>query len=366
MFASDKGVPYRSRQVTYSNGDTVSVDLSFLHNPMNKMRAPVVRELAFHFQGTVGGTTGGFDNKDGAAIFNKIVLRDRGGIFHDLPGKLVRQRMQIELGERAADADTIADAASGSTGTSQNMVLRVPFDTEMAARGADTALPLINLVDGGAIELTFGLPAAASVASSTVTVYALVHDEKTRELKSRLIVKNLAMSSQEDDYPIGGLARLLVATSNPTAAGYSAYTAATYGTINCPELEYSAQNTYFLRSEYRRLRWHQAVDDVILASTPGSIPLIIPSKGQRFDKLPDLRSVRLDIGAAVPTSAQLLMAYLGDRDPSLAAQWMGFADVAAFLDAVRTRGQVNLGGGNQVKITEFPTAYSRRAPIRLA
>jgi hypothetical protein len=367
MFATDKGVPYRARPLTYATGSSTNLDLSFLQSPMNRMRAPVVRELAFHFEGSISGTTGGFDDKDACQLFSKIVIRDRGGIIHDLPGKLIRARQILELGERgSSDADSGADVASGATNAAYSFILRVPFDVENGHVGSDTALPLLHLVEGGNIEVGFTTPAQSVVNSGTVTTYALVHDEKYRELKARMVAQNFAVTISEDDYAIGGHVRWLVLLSNPTAQGYSDWTTATYPTIDVPELELSNQSITFLRSEYKRIRIDRSADDPITSGGPDGVPLIWASRGQRIDKMPNLPSVRIRLTAAPPTSAQLLQNFIIDRFPPLAAEWMGYASIDGFMAAARERGAVKLGNGGPVKATDLPPELSRRLPMVLA
>jgi hypothetical protein len=165
---------------------------------------------------------------------------------------------------------------------------------------------------------------------------------------------------------MNGSVRLLALLSNPTAAGYSDYALATYPTIDVPELELSAFDVGFLRSEYARCRLDRSAADPLVTGGPDGIPLIWPSKGQRIDKMPNLPSVRIRLGAAPPTSAQLLMSWIEDRDPALAAEWMGFSDIGAFLSTVREKGRIKLGHDSSGEApTNLPPELSRRLPMRL-
>lgn len=364
MFSYTKGIPFRSRPVTYGNGQSTNVDLSFLHSPNQRMRAPVVREIALHFSGNLSGTTGGFVSTDACQIYSKIEIRDRGGVIHDLPGKLVRQRQLIELGRRAdLDTDFGGDIASGATNTAYNFMLRIPFDLENARNGADTALPLWHLVDGGEILLSFGTPAASVVTSGTVTVYVIVHDEMYKEVKSRLVVKTFAMTVTEDDYTLNGSTRILVISSNPAATGYSDWTLATYPTIDVPELEYSNLSTFVLRSEYRRVRNEPSTVDPTFAGGPDGIPLIWPSRGQRIDKLPDLKSVRIRLPTTPAASAQLLACWIEDRYPALAAGWLGYSDIQSYIEAANKYGKLKLGDGKLADPASVPGNVAKRLPM---
>lgn len=361
MYQVDKGLQVRSKPIAFANGSTVNVDLSFLHSVMQRMKAPVVRELVFHFNGDISGVTGGFDNEDGAAIFNSIRMRDRKGLFYDLPGKLARVLHQMEYGTAGDEIDGLADAASGATTSGDNMILRVPFDLRFGKRGADTALPLLHLVEGGQIDLTFGTPAESTGVTGNVKVYAICHDEGKRELKSRLIRRAQAITAKEDHYPIGGSLRTLVMASNPSTEGMSAWTASTYNAINSPQLEYSAFDSYILRDDYKIQRPDASSADEILAGN--GVPLVVPSSGQSIAKMHNLKSVQIDLGSStVPTSAQLLMEYVEDRDPILAAQWMGYDDVNHFLADFQANGMVRFAGGGSRKATEVNAVLARRLP----
>lgn len=364
MFPIDKGIDHRSAPLTWSDGSVQQLDMSFLHQAAQRMRAPVVREIAFHGKFDISGVTATFDNKDTCQLFTQVKVTDRKGDIVRLPGKLIRLGTQMELGARGVEHDGLADAASGATTTGDNFILRITFDQEYATVGADFGLPLLHLVDGGSIEVQFGTPAGSASVSGKVYTYVHVHDEGKRELKSRLIRRAQAVSLRDASYPIGGSVRELVLASNPTAAGYSAWTASTYEAINVPELELSVARSYILRENYRRLRPDTDTDDVILAGN--GVPLVVPSRGQRIDKMPDLKTVHLDLGSdTIPTSAQLYMSYVEDRDPSLAAQWLGYNDVAKFAADLAARGVVNLGKGRKAKGAEFPAHLARRMPMSI-
>lgn len=362
--ATDKGNDYRSRPTTYATGQVTSLDLSFLHQAANRMRAPVVRELVFRYTGDISGVTATFAAIDGCQLFSEIKISDRKGDIFRLPGKLARMAMQMELGARANEVDGLAAAASGATTSGDDMIIRVTFDQEQAANGADYGLPLLHLLDGGEIQMAFGTPVGSTGASGTVYVYAHVHDEGTKELKSRLVRRAQAVTVRDTSYPIGGSVRELVLCSNPAATSMSAWTGSTYTSFNIPELDVSVRDAYMLRGNYRRLRVDTASADVINGGL--AVPLVIPSKGQRIDKMPDLQSVHIDLGSdTIPTSAQLYMSYIEDRDASLAAQLMEFSDIGAFQAALRDRGVVALGRGRSAKASEFSASLARRLPMQI-
>jgi len=254
------------------------------------------------------------------------------------------------LGERGSFlADQGGALANTVNSPNYHFELRIPFDREQARDGADTALPLNHLSSGsGSILLTFGTPPGVTVTSGTVTVYCVVHDEVTKELKSRLVRRSIAMTSREDDYQINGSLEWLMITSNPLTTGQDDWTFATYPTIDVPDLEYSAQTVRHLRDEYVRVRRDRSASDPVVVGGPDAIPLVWAGPGQRIDKMYDAKSIRIRLPAAPTANAQLLMSYIEDRYPALAAEWLGYSDVNAFIDAANKHGMVKLEGGGTV------------------
>lgn len=361
MYMTDKGELIRSEPITYASGASRTLDMSFLHNAMNRMRAPVVRDIIIHGNFDISGISGGFDNEDGCAILNQVRIADRGGEIYRLPGKLIRVESQMEFGAAQDEIDGLADAASAATTTGDNMIVRIPFDLEWAKDGAETALPLLHLVAGGIMEMTFGTPAESGSVSGTVTVYCVVHDEGRRELKGRLIRRAVQVVQRDTSYPIGGSVRQLHLSSDPATEGMSPWTTSTYTSLNIPELDMAALKSYLLKEEYKRLRADTALSAADEINAGNGIPLIVPSRGQRIDKMPDLKSVHIDLGSdTIPTSSRLVMSYIEDRDQTLAAEWLGYSSVAAFQAAHRERGHVKLKGGGAVKATEYPHGVAAR------
>lgn len=338
MYTLDKGAPARSKPITFQNGTTQGVDLSFLYNYGGRMRAPVIRELIFEFVGSITGGVGDMQDADACMIYNRVRVVDMGGTLVDLPGKLIRQRMIHHLGERGQrDADQGGNVVNTVTNAAYRFYLRITFDREQSRRGADTALPMNHLSSGsGRIDITFGTPTASTVNSGSVTVYALIHDEGRKELKSRLVTRSIAVTQREDDYRFQGSTAWAILTSNPNAAGQSDWDLATFSTLDVTELEYSSLSPAFLRSEYARCRLDRASEDPVFFGGPDAIPLIWSSSGQRIDKLPDLVSLRVRLQANPPTAAELWVEYIEDRFPALAAEWLGYTDLGRYMDAVNS------------------------------
>ena len=100
MIQEERGVLYRSKPETFSDGAQVDIDLNFLKPALKRMRAPVVRELIFHclMQGT--GATGDHEGEDSYKFLGRVRIKDRGGVIYDLPGSAMRIVEQLERGDK--------------------------------------------------------------------------------------------------------------------------------------------------------------------------------------------------------------------------------------------------------------------------
>lgn len=359
MLIENKGTPARSKPETFADGAAVQFDMDFLSPLLRRMRAPVVRELIFHFRGDVT-ASGAHSGIDSLKILKRIKIRDRGGDIFDMPGSIARICEQIELGSIQLDPDDIADTVQDAT---HDVFLRVTFDVEKSHRGADYGLPLTHLLDGGEIEVTFGTPSTLTIASGQLRVYAIVHDERTREAKCRLVRKVTSLTATEDDYRVGGSLRYAFITSDlGNTAGATSLAAITE--IDSRVFQYNDLDAEILRQEYRRLAHDRAAQDAFLAATPIAFPLIMPSKGQHVGKMPDLDSFDFKIGA-VPASGRVVMCYVADRNVPLTSDWLGFATPADYAAALKQRGQVNVEGSTMRPIQNWDSRLVRRLPVRI-
>lgn len=362
MFQENKGLLLQSNPFTWVNGANLDIDRNFLKEAMGRMRAPVVRELQFHVDGQVTGVTATLLAKDGHKFFERIQVGDRGGLLFDCSGAVARHIEQMELGSKAFEPNNGTAIASAATSGNYHVMARVLFDTERSHRGADTALPLNHLMDGGKIAVRCATPPGCTVTSATIRVYAVVHDERERELKSRQVWKEFSITKAEDSYSIGGSLRAAFISSTLTATGYTALDAEV-ATITSKTLGLSQYDLIQFILEYRRLRDSASSVDGFLSSitAPDAVSLVNPSRGQHIGKMADLQSMHLKLVSA-PTSGALVTCHIEDRNLSLAAEWMGYDSEAAFLADFNARARVSSRGKAGTSIKSWPASLVRRLP----
>lgn len=359
MLQEERGLILRSKPITFGDGENHDVDLNFLKPALSRMRAPVVRELLFQLvmQGT--GTTGDSEGEDAFKFLGRVKIKDRGGTLVDLPGSILRTVEQMELGSQVAD---LAQITSGSAATNYTLNARVIFDVEKAHRGADTSLPLIHLTEGGEISVTFDTPTNFDVTSGQLRVYAVVHDERVREAKSRMVWKETSITNDEDDYIVKGSLRAAFITSDlPAAEGHTDLSGIT--TLDSNTFQWNDLAVSILKQEYRRKSGGSLhADDEFLADN--AIPLVTPSKGQHIGKMQALDSFHLDIGST-PASGKMVTCVIEDRVASLAAEWLGYSTTGAYARALKAAGQVSAKGARNKAIGSWDAKLQRRLPVRI-
>lgn len=361
MLNQDRGLLFRSNPETFADGSSVVVDTNFLKKALKQMAAPVVRQLILHIRASGTGTTGGFLGEDAYKLFKRVRIKDASGEVYSLPGSIGRVVEQMESGDKQVDNATLA---SGATDSTYDVYHKIHFDTSMSHRGADTAMPLLHLTNGGEIEVEFQAAPGFTVADATLRVYALVHDERSRELKSRMTWKEVSITDEEDDYQVKGSLRAAFVCSDITTAGYTSLADSVIGQVESVALDMSNLAVGLLRQEYLAKSKTRASDDEFLADTPNALPLVTPSAGQHIGKMQDLDSFDVDL-SATPTSAKMVICAIRDRNASLGADWMGYGNVADFMDAVKKRGYVNTKGKGRQSVQTFNSRIARRLPVRI-
>lgn len=369
MNVEQNGLFARSQAETYSSGETVSLDLSFLKRYMRRMQAPTVSEIVFHFNangGTVTGTTGGALAEDQYDLIRTLNITDRGGhLYQEVAGKTLRVIEQMERGSRQVDNSALA-LSSGSTSLTHDVFIRCIFDIDQQGkRSKDYRVPLLHFVEGGDVEVVFGAPANISFpAAYNMRAYFVLHDERVRELKSRLKWREFAITQVDDTYAINGSLRAAIITSDLGAtAGYTSLAAQV--SVNSEALMFpSALDTQLLIDKYRQNKISPASDDEFLASTPGALPLLTPDNEQNIGNMPLIDTLDVTDLASVPTSGRLVTCSVVDRPGSLSAEWLGFGSVADFVAAVRDRGQVK-GARGKSHVKFWDPVLTRRLPIRV-
>jgi len=364
MLTQNRGEYAKSLPYSWSNGGTVIVDTNFLRSFAARMQAPVIDHLLIHVEGAGSAGSGGTNGEDFYHLLSRITVKDKRGIRYDLPGKLARVFEQCEYGDM--QQEDVATQASGSTSADYDHFVRIPFAYPKAYRPADTALPVPYLTEGGEIKLQFGTPKNLTMGSWTAIVYAWVVDERRREAKSRAVVQEVSITNAQDNYLVKGSLRWAIHSSDLAGATLGYTTLAGITEIDSKVLNYADLVPDIVRQEYRQaMGGSLASDDECVAATPNAIPVFFPEKGQRNGRLPDLDSFDYKFNGSVPASSKMITCVIEDRQPSLAAEWMGYRTPQDFLAAVDQFGKVSGKGKKRGHVKNWDDTLVARLPLRI-
>jgi hypothetical protein len=355
----------RGNPITYSVGNH-NVDLKFLSSYMGRERAPVVRGVRFDVQSNITAGTA-LTGVDAHKIFRKIEMRDKGGVFYDLPGSLGNQVQTMEGGY--ASIHQQADLAMGAANTAGLWSHYIDFNPARASRSKDWGVPLLHFVDGGAVTLSLDVPYDATVTSATITPYFLIEDERKRELKPRMVWSEISTPANQAEFshPVSGSIRALFISSHlPTGAAYTDLSGANYDTFESQTLGLggSFPTRILLREYIRRQQWmglYHASDTFV---TGRAMPIITPHPEQNIGTMiaPDAFHAKLE---TTITGGRLVICEVRDRNLELALQWMGFNSAQDLNNAILERGEVVEAQGDRTAASGWDPRLLRRLPIRL-
>lgn len=360
------GLTLRSNPETYGLSTGITFKLDFLAKA-RQMAAPVVDEIDIVLTGTVGGVTATALGRDAAKLYDQIKFRDSDDVIN-ASGAGMRVWEQGEIGAKQIDPATVA---SGATNTAYNYRMRIPFNSPYRAEyGDDFSVPLAHFLEGGefTIQTAAAVPTgwAAVQTDWRVQLFAYVHDDVKRELKSRRRIKEEAVTQQEFSYQINGFLRWAILTSKLTTTAYTELLAL-YATLNSSTLTWPASfQTFNLVDEYRYNTQHFATNDEFLltATTAGALAIAAPEREQFTSDLPEMKTLHLDLQAAAPTGGRLLTDVIVDRNGDLAAMTEGYGSPGELQNAVQQRGMIRTPYG-EVPARGFNPALARKLPIRI-
>jgi hypothetical protein len=354
---------FRSESFTYGLGTTFPVKTDFLAQARH-MAAPEVAEIVLRFTGTVGAVTGGALGRDAAKLYDSVRFTDEEEVIN-CSGAGLRVVEQLEFGSKQRDP---ADITSGSTNTAYVHRLRITFEPLKALRSRDTRIRLEHFLEGGEflIQTASALPTgwAAVQADQRVRVYARVVDGRTKELKSRMTIREQAVTNQEFDYEVNGSIRAAILTSKLATTGYT--TLAPYTTFFSRTMEVPPNfETDLVTDRYVRFSDALGTNDEFLLAAPGAIPLIAPNRFQKIGEMIDAKTLHLDLLQAAPTSGRLITIAIKNRTPNLSALVAGFGSVDDLQVALADRGKVVDGTPGGTDVTGYHPTLVRRLPVRV-
>ena len=360
-------------QGQWLRGETLSFatssKLKFKTDYLSKGRsfdAAEIAEFMLQFTGTVGGLTGTALGIDAPKLFSRVFIRDKDTRV-DASGAVIFAANDVEFGG-VNRADLPATVASGSTNSSYEYNLSVPFEfAQYARRTNDYRIPLPYILEGGSIQcnLAAAVPTGWNTAQSdwTVTLWTRVVENRVRELKSNLVYEQFNHTRSEDYFPIHGSARGIIATTDLTTTDYTSLS--TYTVINSRTLDYESD---FDPRVYRRRYVRQGKIGVSASGNNLVIdqkawPILFADYDQRIGAMPDIDQLDIRLGAAPVANAALLAEKLISRNMTLAAMWMGYNSPAELAAAIQQYGFVV--DEKNTPVGQYDPVLVTRMPIRL-
>lgn len=351
------GVYFASNPEAFALDSVFNIKTDFL-GKARKMAAPEIAELIIRFNGTLGAAGGDASGVDYYKLVKKLILTDDDE-FVNVSGASIRVLEQMDFGSKQVDG---ADVASGASSATFQTTIRFTFEPPRMQRPRDFRVPLINLLDGGQIQIQTpaALPTNFTTSSTlSMRVWCRVVDGRVKELKSRRKVAEQSFNRDDDTYPVDGAIRALILSSVLTTTGYTALTGITV--LNSNNLEVFPDFPRLLAVDrYRRMADSLGSLDQFVAGT--AIPLITPDRGQMIGKMPIVRAAHLRMGST-PTSAIVLRDVVVARPPNISALHMGYPDVQSYQLGILRGGRVVDEKNTHVKNT--PAELARIMPVRI-
>jgi hypothetical protein len=364
MLPVNDGQWIRGETLDVSLGAKLNFKTDFLAKARN-MAAPEISHFIFQLTGTVSGVTATALGIDAAKIFSRLRIRDKD-IRCDVSGAMMYALNEAEFGivNRNRNPATVASAA---TNTSWEYRMVVPYEYPDADRERDYRIPVPYILEGGVIQATIAAasPTGFSAIASTdldCTVWARVVENRKRELKSTLVHEQFTHSRQEDYFPINGSIRNLVACTDLTTTTYTSIS--TYTAVNSKALD--LETDFDPRIWVEKFLTQKYAAGVITENIFGGAlawPILIGDRHQRIGAMPNIDQLDLRLQAAPVANSAIAVSKVVDRNPSLAAAWMGYASPAELAAAVEKWGHIV--DDHNSRYVDFDPVLAARLPVRL-
>lgn len=373
---------YRSQPLQYASGALLTVPTNFL-DAARKLSAPVIEKLLIRINFAVTTGTSGSPLARLAEIFTAVKVQDQAGDRVNLRGTSLYRTNQIEHGLGYSDGADLA--ASGSpTGS---FFMEVPLTPRKARRRNDYGMPLLEFLDGG--QMSMQLSASASLgaaqeitaitgASTSFEVYALIREERRRELKSRVCWMDYDVTVSEYTYPINGSLRWFeyfvgeVAWHGGTTHVAQNITSRTVDLTLIPDVV--LRKLYALESHPQTgdglgLKTAATVRNMDLAVAGYSIPAVFPRLDEKIVTEYDCTGFHFRTDAAITTGniPKMIYSVITDRQAALSAKTLGAPSQEKLAAAIAKYGRVKtaLGGTSDTLATSWAQNVVKRLPITL-
>lgn len=362
-----KGYDFRSNPEIYTAGATTTFRADYLTGAA-AWNAPTVWEIAIVFSGTIAAAGDHVANaalgRDAAKLFSLIKFRLQNQDVYLLSGAAARVVEQLEYGGRQVDP---ADVAANVANANYRFILRIPFACHRNLRRHDTSVPLSDFLKSGELTVTFAATPPTGFGPVQpdwkVRLFAFVREERIKEAKSQRRIKEVAVTNQELSYDIGGFLRSGFLTTALTTTGYT--DTSVIANVNSTTLGWpAAYEVFMLRDHYRReLQFPNALDEFLLAA-PGALPLIFPEISQKTGKMPNVRSLHLDLLQAPPAGLRLVTDTIVDRHPDAVTNLFKYDNAQQAVAQAHAHGVV-VGQAGNYPIGAVPADLQRALPFRI-
>lgn len=356
------GLPFRSNAETFVAGATVTIKPDYM-SQATQWDAAEVWGMKVVFTGTVGGVAGGALGRDAAKLLSLIRLKTTDDVYN-VSGAGSRIVEQVEFGSRQADP---ADVTSGTTNATYSYILRIPFASFRSKRPRDTAISLVEFMNGGEFAITFAAANptgwAAVQADWRVQVFPDIREGRRAELKVRRRIKEEAAVLLENEYQVNGSLRGAYLSSVLATTGYTDLS--TLLTLNSRTLKWPAgYQTRMLVDQYREEQVSAGANDEFLRAATAAYAIAMPKRNALVGRMPDMKSLHLDFITAVPASARLITDTVIERNSETSARILGYDNPSQAQAAIANHGVV-VGEGDNFVHRAFDKKLSARLPIRV-
>lgn len=325
----------RSNAQTYAAGNLI-INPSFLTNLPIAMLQPEVRTLWLRIKGTIH-FTGNATVKGSSMLLelvSRLLVTDASGEKVNMSGASWRQWAQRALGGAYVDPPDVVAGGGGAQDITFDWYAPFPFETRRGAIPTDFRVPTADLTGAGA-QITLSLSAgtltpsanAATVtaASTTFEFYAEVVDAGHRRSPSRVRFRDIAISSDDFNYPVKGL--LMDAWySRPATDIVAGTTTSQVRNFISDGLAYLNYANTLLDVVYKSQEYSLASSDDIVGKFASNI--YCSMNEQSTMELPDLNELQVKMDVAHDTGSVLVLVTVTPRTSALVANALGVSQAA--------------------------------------
>ena len=354
---------YRSEKVSWVSGAKKTVPMDFLPLVGPKGGRLVIDKIQIESHlnlTTASGVT--MTAGDQASFIARLRMADLAGNRRYLSGAKTRVKGFEDLGLQYP-AEPAAVAAS-QTGIDQTYTHCLAFARPLARRPWDYALPVEDLIFGGALEiqmpassdLLYSGGSAPTINSGDYQVFVWTREERSLEYKCRDVVEEFATTSNTNWYlqVAGRLLRAATAFKDAASNGTSVVTVTDlsidqFGMVAMPRSQFLSQ--------YRATTIRDTTRDPACQATPLSLPFVFGHEDGKVNDLPLISGQLLVRANSTMTTPDIILSTIAPRD-----ERMMRASAARNKAPANAKLVVKGADGSNIDLAKFG-AYARFMPV---